>query len=333
MTMTNQNIPEKGKIQWLAILQGLCMVMVVIDHIRLCQGEIMPWSAALNNVIESYAMELFMFISGWLFYHTCIRKEKTYKEVVRSKFIRLGIPFLVFTVAATLVKLPLPFLMHRPVDAEELDKTYILFRSNPLKEMWFINTLLEIMLLYPLFRLAVKNRWTALVALLVGLAMYYFFPKDIYNFRLNYVRWMLVYFTAGILACRYRILERLNGWWCIIVSGALFAALYYIELVPHRSDLPLSFAGIAFTVAVCRKIAEHCPSLFSSFRDYTYQIFLMAIFLQMPIRWLFSALHQNWLYLPLYAASLLIGIYVPTMIAKALQKKAPHYVRVCFGLS
>ena len=199
--------------------------------------------------------------------------------------------------------------------------------------MWFINTLLEIMLLYPLFRLAVKNKWTALVALLVGLAMYYFFPKDIYNFRLNYVRWMLVYFTAGILACRYRILERLNGWWCIIVSGALFAALYYIELVPHRSDLPLSFAGIAFTVAVCRKIAEHCPSLFSSFRDYTYQIFLMAIFLQMPIRWLFSALHQNWLYLPLYAASLLIGIYVPTLIAKALQKKAPRYVRVCFGLS
>ena len=29
----------------------------------------------------------------------------------------------------------------------------------------------------------------------------------------------------------------------------------------------------------------------------------------------------------------IIGIYVPTMIAKALQKKAPHYVRVCFGLS
>jgi len=171
------------------------------------------------------------------------------------------------------------------------------------------------------------------VALLVGLAMYYFFPKDIYNFRLNYVRWMLIYFTAGILACRYNVLERLNGWWCIIVSGALFAALYYIELVPHRSDLPLSFAGIAFTVAVCRKIAEHCPSLFSSFRDYTYQIFLMAIFLQMPIRWLFSALHQNWLYLPLYAASLLIGIYVPTMIAKALQKRAPRYVKVCFGLS
>ena len=85
--MTNQNIPEKGKIQWLAILQGLCMVMVVIDHIRLCQGEIMPWSAALNNVIESYAMELFMFISGWLFYHTCIRKEKPYKEVLRS-FLR-----------------------------------------------------------------------------------------------------------------------------------------------------------------------------------------------------------------------------------------------------
>ena len=30
---------------------------------------------------------------------------------------------------------------------------------------------------------------------------------------------------------------------------------------------------------------------------------------------------------------ILIGIYVPTLIAKALQKKAPRYVRVCFGLS
>ena len=60
--------------------------------------------------------------------------------------------------------------------------------------------------------------------------------------------------------------------------------------------------------------------------------FLMAIFFQMPIRWLFSALHQNWLYIPLYIASLLIGIYVPTLIAKNLRKKAPRYVRVCFGL-
>ena len=29
----------------------------------------------------------------------------------------------------------------------------------------------------------------------------------------------------------------------------------------------------------------------------------------------------------------IIGIYVPTLIAKNLKERAPRYVKVCFGLS
>ena len=322
----------KGKIVWLSVLQGLCMLLVVVDHIRLCQGQIMPWSAALNDVIESFLMPLFMFISGWLFYYTCIRKEKPYKEVVKSKFIRLGIPFFAFTIMATLVKLPLPFLMHRPVDSEELVKTFLLYRSNPLKELWFVNTLFELMLLYPLYRACMKFRGGPLLAVAVSVLWFIYFPRDIYNFRINYVRWMVVYFTVGIVTARYAIIERINGWLPVVVCGVLFAFFYRNEFVNVRDDLALAFSAIFFLVFLCKKAAEYCPSLFASFRDYTYQIFLMAIFFQMPVRWLFKWLHQDWLYMPLYFTSLLIGLYLPTLIAKLVQKKAPRWVKLCFGL-
>jgi hypothetical protein len=264
---------------------------------------------------------------------TCIRKEKSYKEVLKSKFIRLGIPFFAFSIMATLVKLPLPFLMHRPVDSEEIVNTFILYSSNPLFELWFITTLFEIIMLYPLFRIAVKSRLGAITALMVALAVYYFLPKDIVVFRLNYVKWMLIYFTVGVLSYNFKVVERVNGWLPIVVSLGLFVALYQLDLEPHRGDLPLSLAGIFFLVAVCRKVAEYHPSLFSSFRDYTYQIFLMGIFFQMPIRWVFNALHQNWLYIPFYIVSLLAGIYLPTLIAKYLKKKAPQNIKMCFGLT
>ena len=114
-------------------------------------------------------MPLFIFISGWLFNFTCIRKEKSYKDVVMAKLKRLGVPFLAFTLVATLLKLALPSLMHRPVTAQELVDTFLLFRSNPLGEMWFIVVLFILMMLYPVYRFAMKAKWS--VCMLLGISM------------------------------------------------------------------------------------------------------------------------------------------------------------------
>ncbi|MBR1547237.1 MAG: acyltransferase, partial [Prevotella sp.] len=84
--------------------------------------------------------------------------------------------------------------------------------------------------------------------------------------------------------------------------------------------------------SLCLNLAKTWPKLFGSFRDYTFQIFLMGIFFQMAIRWGFVRLGQEWLFVPLWLSSVVVGVYVPTLIAKYIQHHAPKAVRLCFGL-
>lgn len=123
------------KIDWLAVLQGFSMLLVVIGHVSLTNvpgDPSTPIATGIERSIYSFHMPLFIFISGWLFYYTCIRKEKSYRNVVMAKVKRLGVPFLAFTLVATVLKAAFPSLMHRPVTAQELVDTFLLFRSNPL---------------------------------------------------------------------------------------------------------------------------------------------------------------------------------------------------------
>jgi len=72
--------------------------------------------------------------------------------------------------------------------------------------------------------------------------------------------------------------------------------------------------------------------LFNSFRDYTFQIFLMGIFFQMAIRWIFVRIGNDSLFIPMWFLSVLVGVYVPTVIAQTIKKIAPKYICMCFGL-
>ena len=166
---------EKKKIEWLAVLQGFSMLLVVIGHVSLTNvpgDPSTPIATAIERTIYTFHMPLFIFISGWLFFYTCIRIGKSYDEVLKAKLKRLGIPFLAFTLVATVLKSAFPSLMHRPVTAQELVDTFLLFRSNPLGEMWFIVVLFDLMLLYPIYQVAIKSKWVSAGLMIMAIGLY-----------------------------------------------------------------------------------------------------------------------------------------------------------------
>ena len=152
---------KKNKIEWLAVLQGFSMLLVVIGHVSLTNlpgDPSTPIATGIERTIYTFHMPLFIFISGWLFFYTCIGRQKSYKEMLLSKMKRLIVPFFAFTFVTMILKMAFPQLMHRVVDMKEIIETFILFRSNPLGEMWFIVVLFELMLFYPLYKLITKNK-------------------------------------------------------------------------------------------------------------------------------------------------------------------------------
>lgn len=310
------------------------MLLVVIGHVDLTNKGYdpnYPIASVIHAVVYSFHMPLFIFISGWLFYYTCIGRDKSYKDMIVSKLKRLVIPFFVFTFVAMVLKMAFPQLMHRIVDMEEIINTFVFFRSNPLGEMWFIIVLFELMLIYPLYRYITRNKLLAAIGLGGAIIISILFPKITY-FNLERVAYMLPFFVAGILCSRFEWHKYIGKNWFFIIFAVLFVACNIIGVLPKCMKAETAFVGTLFTMSLCLIVSKYMPKLFSSFRDYTFQIFLMGIFFQMAIRWGYVRLANEWLFVPLWLLSVIIGIYAPTLIARLIDKKAPRYVKMCFGL-
>lgn len=329
---------EKKFIEWLAVLQGFSMLLVVMGHAAISNIERDPrwWFAAkVEEVIYTFHMPLFMFISGYLFYYTCLGPGKAFSRIASSKLKRLGRPFLLFTVVTIGMKMAAAPLMKHPFDLHQLVDVFVLFRSNPLGEMWFINTLIMIMVgLYPVLRYFVKGGTPAVLILLGSIAVYYLFPNEFSYYRLNTTALMLPIFLCGILACKYNVVERWMSKWVLIGSLVMFTLCNVVGVLPHSWELMSKLTGICASVAVCHFLSQRFPNLFSSFRDYTFQIFLLAIFFQMAIRWVYRLLPQDstLIYAAMYVVSVCTGIFVPVAIAKAIKRYFPKPLHSWFGL-
>lgn len=324
----------KKKIEWLSVLQGLSMLLVVVGHVDLTNiayDPSTPIASIIHRIIYSFHMPLFIFISGWLFYYTCIRKEKSYKDMITSKAKRLLIPFFVFTIVTMALKMAFPQLMHRVVDAEEIINTFVFFRSNPLGEMWFIIVLFELMFMYPLYRYITGNKLLAAIGLGGAIIISFIFPKISY-FNLWKVAYMLQFFVAGILCSRFEWQKYIGKDWFFIIFSVLFVVCNIIGVLPRCMEAETAFVGTIFTMSLCLIVSKYMPKLFSSYRDYTFQIFLIGIFFQMAIRWVYARMANEWMFVPLWIMSVVVGVYAPTLIARIIDKRAPRYIKMCFGL-
>lgn len=196
-----------NRINWLSVLQGWSMLLVVIGHVTLTnvfQDPETPVSAEIERIIYSFHMPLFMFISGFLFYLTKIGRNKRYVETIGDKAKRLLIPYAAFTCATFFLKYAFNPLMRRPVDfswSEILD--IVTFRSNPLAEMWFISTLFVLFLFFPIYKWSLGGKMKSVLMFCAALLIYFFFPKDIELFCISYASSYLLFFYTGILISKY----------------------------------------------------------------------------------------------------------------------------------
>lgn len=326
---------NRQKITWLQILQGWSMLLVVIGHVTLTgifENPQTPVSATIERVIYSFHMPLFMFISGFLFYFTKISRDLAYKEVVFDKLKRLGNPLFVLHLFHLRRQVYILTIHETPgrIVFTTIYRQFLYPGSNPLSEMWFVATLFIIMLSYPLLKYMITGHFKIAVLIIGSVVLNLFFPPDIFLLCLSNVAYMFLFFCLGILFCKFDIQRFLSHSGSLLLSLLLFIAL---NLIPDCPILLLNLTGIIFSVSLCLNLTPIVSGLFSSFRDYTFQIFLLGIFPQIAIRILYSKIPQNELsYWSLYIISILLGIYLPVFIAKIVEKIPNKLIRRCFGL-
>ena len=331
----------KSKLNWMAILQGWAMLLVVIGHASLrSEMSDTPWSQPVGAVFYRFAysfhMALFVFVSGYLFAYTRIGKKRSYLNLIKSKFIKFGPPFIFFTTVGILLKFIFAKYMERPtqLSLSEFANAFLYPGCGPVSEFWFLAVLMWCFFLSPLLILVTNNRITAAISFILLAALCILQPITTKLFCANVVQDYAVYFLAGIIAQRYKMTEIFRGWKAFLI---VFAAIgvYAVSLWVDTSvpKIVPALCGIIFSVAFARIADKFIPNLFSSYRNYTYQIYLLALYFQVAIRLLYERyLSPQWFY-PMFIAGILAGLYLPVAISRIAELYGGRIMRLCIGLN
>ena len=327
----------KTMINWLLILQGWAMLMVVVGHSFLGgAGKGPEWENTLFRFAYSFHMPLFMLVSGWLFYHTRLRSileegelRWDYRRIIKDKAIRLLLPGLAFSLVAYAIKFFFPGEMARQTEMsiDYVGRILVYPGDNPFAEMWFIVTLFIFFILTPLWEVILKKKWSlwATAALLV--ILYFVHPKT-EAFCLDKACIYAIWFFLGLVICKTRVIELYfkEYLWFTFALGVM---IYVIGGYIH--PIIITTGGIILSIGLALIADKYLPKLFFSFRNYTYQIFLMGIFAQMAVKIVYR--HISMPYVVAYVLCLVLGLYVPVVISKIIELIDYKPLCLCVGLT
>lgn len=329
---------SEKRINWLSILQGWAMLLVVIGHASLrseMDGTI--WYNAAGNFCYRFAysfhMPLFIFISGFLFSYTRMRKRSSYIALLKSKAVKFGIPFLVFTIAGIVLKDIFASYMERPTEMgiNAFFHAVIYPQDGPMGEFWFLAVIMWYFILSPILKLLCRNIVSAAVGCIAFAALNLFEPIRTELFCISIAQQYIIYFFAGMLCEKYGIIERVNPFVGLPVAVILYAASRYAE--PASPPLATALCGIGLSVMLALTADGYIPRIFSSFRRYTYQIYLLAIYFQFVLRIVYERfLSPDWFY-PMFVIGILCGLYIPVIISEAAERFGCKFVKLSIGLT
>lgn len=328
-----------GKVLWLSIIQGWAILLVVIGHVNAFDygpgaGTMYPASEWIHRFCYAFHMPLFMFVSGGLLYLTRISRDWSVSALYRDKLRRLLLPYVIFTVIGFLIKIPFGSVTKSGLDISAAGFVSALFdpASGPLKELWFLGTLMWLMLMYPLYRALLHTVWGEMLLLAMTLLP---FVLDIHPdfsgwFNLSGVIDFAYYFAGGILFFKYNCVRWFeNRLWASIAVTLIFATCFLLQGMP---PVITATAGILATFGWASRL-ERFPGLFASFRDHSFQIYLVGIFPQMLVELLvWKHFHQEWMQLPFYLVSCALALTTGVMVSRMMGKAEPRWIRWCFGL-
>lgn len=348
---------EKKKINWLLILQGWAMLWVVIGHSFL---GVFKEGPALENALCTFAysfhMPLFMLVSGWLFYLTRLKHNEitppqsrlsdngywlknrwTYGAIVKDKAVRLLLPGLVFTIISFALKLAFPGEMSRQVglNLNDVVHTVLYPYDNPFREFWFIATLFWFFLMTPLWKVVLSSEWAKWGTLGVLVVLYFCYPA-IELFCIGRVFNYAIWFYLGLLISEEDWVDKYlaDRKWLVLFGGiAVYAGSRFLvhgEWLPKIASFLSTIGGITMSFGLALIADKYVPKLFCGFRNYTYQIFLMGILAQMFVKIMYR--HVSMSYVGAYLICLFVGLYVPVLVSKVIERINWKPLSLCVGL-
>jgi peptidoglycan/LPS O-acetylase OafA/YrhL len=320
-----------GRMNWLTILRGWAVLLIVIYHVPLShstQENTFTIFTSEFNRFFAFRVPLFIFISGFLLHHTRIRRNGGFMPLLKDRFPRILYPYLFITVSLFLIKGLLPGVFKQEIDfslAGILD-IFLYPVRNPLITLWFLNAIFWFYLSYPLIQLSLKKPVYSIVLLAVAIAMHLLVPQNILLLDLSALTRLFVFFYAGVLFSAYHLNSRITPT-ILMVSVLIWIALFVMK----QGGILFASAGIVSSIFLVQKIANYLPKLFGSFSNWYYQIYLTGTIFQII---LFETAQKAGLHnylIILSVLSVLVGIYLPVLMCRLIVKSRIGLLKTLLG--
>ncbi|MCH5307216.1 MAG: acyltransferase family protein [Prevotella sp.] len=328
---------RKERLEWLSLLRGLNILLVVLVHINLIDMNTGYNHKFCTNICFPFhpiRMPLFIFISGGLLYISRIRKNIPTKILYKDKCQRILAPFIFFIIIYFFIKVIFNQLAKTPaeISLKYLLESFVYYRGYSSQPLWFLAVLMILMLLYPLFCYLCNNKCRMLLFFIFCCAIY-FINADL-NSRWNIfyileLQHYLIFFFLGILFFSFKLYEYLKNIFVLTLLVLLYSLSYYFLL-----PLFTSIIGIFMMCALCLNVARYIPNLFSSFREYIFPIYLMSLPFQNFVELILwkHLFYNEHLFYVFYIINLIFGLFIPVLISKLVERCPVRLVRLCFGL-
>jgi len=258
------------EISFIRAIACLCIVMVhVTAGFYYENGRTFTWPVQFFNQISRYGTPAFAIISGFLLYNQAINRKSSLKKFWQSRFTKVIIPFLVWSILYLFLKYMYnQFTIPNFNSSEKVkDFLYFFFTGKSNYHLYFIAVVVQFYLLFPLLRL-IKTKNSLILLTVASFFINYFFVQyeinigtgllnKFINERVFIFHWIYYFFLGGLLVYFWEkimiwikqntIFSMLIGL-IVVVSGIFeYKCAGWIESnrVINMINLPLLFIALA----------------------------------------------------------------------------------------
>ncbi|WP_167630659.1 acyltransferase family protein, partial [Listeria valentina] len=272
----------------------------------------------IHSIIYSFHMPLFFWISGFFAIKICSIAKTSYLSFIKSKAVRLIIPYISVSLIGIPIKLLFNHFAERPSDGllDLLCKMLVYPTSNAVISLWFLYTLFIIYI----FILIIKNFPLYLVLpLLLFLNLFSAHFSELFN--ISGVCEYSIYFYVGMLCRTYytTLVKCFNKLSILILSSFIIILAGFFSLNNIFVQLIVAFVGIIMCVTYAYQIPEKIGILFLVLGNYSMSIYILSWFPQVATKTLLLSILEFPYFI--VVLGILISGFIPIFIEKFIFRK------------